>query len=149
MKRILYTLCQCTWGILQTFMGFFVFLRYIICNHFVYHGAVFTEWGGTDASLSLGLFVFISDTLSEKEEGYCEEVIVHEYGHTIQSLILGPLYLVVIGIPSSVWAMIPFFVNYRKKNHISYFCLFCERWANFLGEKVTGENSPKQKFIDF
>ena len=99
--------------------------------------------------MSLGLFVFVSETLSQKEEGYREQVIVHEYGHTIQSLILGPLYLIIIGIPSSFWAMTPMMINYRKKNHISYFSFFCERWANYLGEKVTGESSPKQKFIDF
>jgi len=134
---------------LQTIVGFFVFLRYIKCKHFIYHGAVFTEWKNPDASMSLGLFVFVSETLSDKEDGYREQVIVHEYGHTIQSLILGPLYLIIIGIPSSFWAMTPMMINYRKKNHISYFSFFCERWANYLGEKVTGESSPKQKFIDF
>ena len=149
MRRILYTLCQCTWGIFQTIGGFFVFLRYIKCKHFIYHGAIFTEWKNPDASMSLGLFVFVSETLSQKEEGYREQVIVHEYGHTIQSLILGPLYLIIIGIPSSFWAMTPMMINYRKKNRISYFSFFCERWANYLGEKVTGESSPKQKFIDF
>ncbi|MGN0690500.1 MAG: hypothetical protein ACI4KH_08790 [Oscillospiraceae bacterium] len=98
--------------------------------------------------MSLGLFVFVSAKLSDRSDNYREEVIVHEYGHTIQSLILGPLYLIVIGIPSSVWANFPKFIEYRKKNNISYFSLFCEKWANFLGEKVTGESSPKQKFID-
>jgi len=31
-----------------------------------------------------------------------QRTLVHEYGHTIQSIILGPLYLLIIGIPSSI-----------------------------------------------
>ena len=147
MKAVLYAVWQCTFGILQTFLGLCVFLKNIKCKHFFYHGAIFTEWK-SDASMSLGLFVFVSEGLSDRSDNYREEVIVHEYGHTIQSLILGPLYLIVIGIPSSVWANFPKLIEYRKKNNISYFSLFCEKWANFLGEKVTGESSPKQKFID-
>lgn len=38
--------------------------------------------------------------------GILQTLLVHEYGHTIQSMILGPLYLIVIGIPSTLWGFL-------------------------------------------
>ncbi len=75
-------------------------------------------------------------------------MLVHEYGHTIQSLILGPLYLIVMGIPSTVWGFLPSLQRKRKEKGISYFSFFTERWAKRLGEKVTKEKSMEQMRID-
>ena len=58
---------------------------------------------------------------------------VHEYGHTIQCLFLGPLYWLVIAIPSVIWCYC--FANYRKKHRVSYEALYCERWATAWGKK--------------
>ena len=46
--------------------------------------------------ISLGNFAFLSPTLSQRETSIAHE----QLGHTVQSKILGPLYLFVIGIPS-------------------------------------------------
>ena len=73
---------------------------------------------------------------------------MHEYVHTIQSLILGPLYLIVIGIPSTLWGFLPNLHKKRKDDQISYFSFFTEDWANRLGEKVTGERSMGNLVID-
>ena len=70
------------------------------------------------------------------------------YGHTLQSLILGPLYLIVIGIPSTLWGFLPNLHKKRKDEQISYFSFFTEGWANRLGEKVTGEKSMGNLVID-
>ena len=59
------------------------------------------------------------------------EYIAHEYGHTIQSRKLGPIYLLVIGLPSIIWAGC--FENYRKKHNISYYSFYTERSADKLG----------------
>ena len=67
---------------------------------------------------------------------------VHEYGHTIQSLIWGPLYLLMVGAPSMIWEKIPFFARRRLNENKSYFDIYFEKQANRLGEKVTGLNSP-------
>ena len=67
-------------------------------------------------------------------------------GHTIQSLILGPLYLIVIGIPSTMWAFL--FEKKRKDEQIPYGAFFAEKWANRLGERVTGEKSIDMLVID-
>ena len=130
-----------------------MFVKYFKSKHYTYHGAVITEWN-VNASVSLGLFVFIAQEepwfekykgLMEVEEVY-SRLLVHEYGHTIQSLILGPLYLIVIGIPSTMWAFL--FEKKRKDEHIPYGAFFTEKWANRLGERVTGEKSIDMLVID-
>ena len=73
---------------------------------------------------------------------------MHEYGHSIQSLILGPLYLIIIGIPSTLWGFLPSLSAKRKKHHISYFIFYTERWANLLGERVTKQKSMEQLVIE-
>lgn len=55
----------------------------------------------------------------------------HEYGHTLQSQKLGPLYLLVIGIPSGIWNKC--FKKYREKNNVSYYSFYTESWADKLG----------------
>ena len=156
MKKALYIFAQCTWGCLQTLVGFAVFLVNIRNPHYFYHGAVVTEWRMA-SSVSLGLFVFVTREMYfyDKVKHACptrEDALrrlrVHEYGHTIQSLLLGPLYLFVIGIPSSVWCFLPSLVNMRKNDGVSYFSFYTERGANFWGEKVTGEKSMEQLVID-
>ena len=141
-KTVFYRLWQCTWGFLQTFMGLIIFLINFRARHFCFHGAVFTECK-LSSSISLGMFVFISSEVwienDSKKDGLPKRILVHEYGHTVQSLILGPLYLFVIGIPSLVWGF--FGAKMRNKKQIPYGAFFTEGWANVLGEKVTKEES--------
>jgi hypothetical protein len=146
MKSALYKIWQCTWGFLQSFIGFIIFLMNYKCKHFWYHGALITIWD-LKSSVSLGLFVFVtSDPFFAKKfenqisvEESSNRLLVHEYGHTIQSLILGPLYLIVIGIPSALWGH--FGGKKRREKQIPYGAFFTEKWANTLGEWVTGEKS--------
>lgn len=146
--KTLYLLVQCTWGILQTAAGLCLYLKYRHCKHYWYHGALVTEWGNS-ASVSLGLFVFVTAApLFRKAKESSRKLLVHEYGHTIQSLILGPAYLFVIGIPSSVWANAPRLARKRRECQIPYYRFFTERWANYLGEKVTKEMSLRDLMID-
>ena len=81
-------------------------------------------------------FVYVYD-----EEAFSKMLMVHEYGHTIQSLIFGPLYLMAVGLPSILWSFLPVFVRKRDVEKISYFSGYPERWANHLGERITGDNS--------
>lgn len=96
------------------------------------------------------MFLFVSDDpffyYPEYRSKYDEDIfskmlMVHEYGHTIQSLVFGPFYLLAIGIPSIGWSFWPTFVKKRERERISYFSAYPERWANQLGEKVTGDTS--------
>lgn len=153
--KFFYIILQCTYGIIQSLLGFFVFMLNVKEKHFMYHGAVVTVWK-SKSSVSLGMFVFVTESpyFYDKLKGiYTEEelskrLLVHEYGHTIQSLILGPLYLIVMGVPSTMWGFLPSLHNKRVEKQISYFSFFTERWANYLGEKVTGEKSMENLVID-
>ena len=56
--------------------------------------------------------------------------------------------LPVIGIPSALWANSRRMHTRRRDRHISYYSLYTERWANYLGEKYLGHDSIGQAFID-
>ena len=80
------------------------------------------------------------------DEELSKRLLVHEYGHTIQSLIFGPLYLIVMGIPSTLWGFLPYYQK-KRNNGVSYFSFFTEKFANYLGEKVTKEKSMEDAVI--
>lgn len=135
--KFLYYLIQFTWGILQNLGGFLWFLRYLAKPHFLYHGAIVTRVrrrrfrGGW----TLGCFIFLTELSPESEH----DILIHEYGHTIQSLILGPVWSLSVGLPSMLWCNLPLFRRLRQRKRIPYTRLYCERWANVLGEKALGE----------
>ena len=78
-------------------------------------------------AVTLGCYVFVGLNSDYRE------TVKHELGHTRQSLILGPLYLIVIGIPSITYCGLRrLFPSLRKKN---YYDFYTEKWANNLSEK--------------
>ena len=78
-------------------------------------------------AITLGNYVFIGLNSEYRK------TVKHELGHTIQSKILGPLYLIVIGIPSITYCGLRrIFPSLRKKN---YYDFYTEKWANNLSEK--------------
>ncbi len=134
MKHLLSILLHCTWGLPQTLLGLMIFLINRGSPHSFFRGVVDTRWNSR-GGMSLGLFIFTPP----EEYSRSQPVRIHEYGHTIQSLILGPLYLVIVGIPSYLWANLPVFRRMRKLRNIPYTSLFVESWASRLGERATGE----------
>lgn len=153
MGKALFTLWQLIWGLPQTLLGFILYLSWLprAKTHFRFHGAIVTEWtaGG---GISLGLFVFVSEKASrymqdgrelppaEAKQG----VLVHEYGHCVQSLLLGPAYLPLVGLPSYLWANLPALRKWRRAQGRSYYSVYPENWANRLGEWATKERSVGQ-----
>lgn len=78
-------------------------------------------------AVTLGCYVFVGLNSEYRK------TVKHELGHTIQSKILGPLYLIVIGIPSITYCGLRrMFPSLRKKN---YYNFYTEKWANNLSEK--------------
>ena len=152
---IIYRLWQCTWGCLQTILGLILFLINIKNEHFSYHGSIVTKWKAK-SSVSLGMFIFITDEpyFADKFKGELtnddlfNRLLVHEYGHTVQSLIFGPLYLIIMGIPSTLWGFIPSLARKRRDRQLSYFSFFTEKSANRLGERITKEKSMEELVID-
>ena len=131
--KIVFYLLQFTWGLTANLAGLFVFL---CCrSRFrskIFRNAIVTYLPGNRGGLSLGIFIFLSVRNTQEGSRLC----AHEYGHTIQNLLLGPLYWLVIAIPSVIWYR--FFAGYREKRGIPYDALFCERWATAWGGKWSG-----------
>ena len=144
MRTLLFILTQCTWGILQTLVGFVIFMINVRRKHYLYHGAIVTEWK-LRSSLSMGLFLFVASETGAcgqySKEEVAQRLVVHEYGHSVQSLILGPMYMFAMAFPSMIWAGLPLFEKMRRKKNIKYHWLYTERWANHLGEKVLKADS--------
>ena len=126
MREVMFYLIQWTWGLPQTLLGLFVYIKYRNCNHYKYECSIATFWNRR-GGISLGAFIFARD----------ERLLAHEYGHCIQSLILGPFYLLLVGIPSYIWCNHPYFRNKRHENNIPYESLYCERWATNIGRKYS------------
>ena len=62
--------------------------------------------------------------------------IKHEYGHTRQSLYLGPLYLLIIGLPSITWAGL--YGKVIKYSINGYYKFYTEKWADKFGKVNRG-----------
>lgn len=119
-----------TWGILQTFVGFIVFLIFIEHRHIWLNGSVITEIKGNWGGISIGMFAFVCE-MPKGEEAYQSTLVRHEYGHTLQSILLGAFWIFIIAIPSLIWANC--FEKYRLKHNISYYRFYTEAWANKWG----------------
>ena len=135
-NRHVVRLMHATWGLPQALAGAAVNLvvgKRVRRQRF--RSAVVTEWS-LKSGLSLGPFIFVP-------RGCDHRLVVHEYGHTVQSLILGPLYLPVIVVPSLVWAGVPALERRRVRRCVSYYDFFTERWANALAERVCHERSMR------
>lgn len=89
-------------------------------------GATLYYVDGFDGGLSLGRHIFLNSKYINRD-GLME---LHEYGHTRQSKMFGPLYLFVIGIPSAIWAVC---WGAKKNNPQPYESFYTERWADELG----------------
>lgn len=132
--RFLFYFVQFTWGLPVNLISGIIYL--ILKNKFRterFENAFITYIPGNWGGLSLGLFIFIADG---REKEWTDNTRIHEYGHTIQCLLLGPLYWIVVALPSAVWCN--FFAGYRKRNNVSYYKLYCESWANAWGQKWSG-----------
>lgn len=103
-----------------------------------YKEATVYSWN-MPGGMSLGKYIFVPFTGELlTPAGFfisiamARQLIKHEYGHTKQSKILGWLYLIVIGLPSLIWANC--FVGYRERTGKSYYSFYTEKWADKLGE---------------
>lgn len=94
-----------------------------------------------NSGISLGNYIFLDS------DGYYNYTTVkHEHGHQIQSLILGPLYLIVIGLPSIIGNIVYRIKRmYFRKNYNPklYYKQPWEAWADKLG-RVTRNNLKRR-----
>ena len=114
------------WELPQNVLGLVVFLVAGGCKRRRYEWEHKRLYIRTNFGVSLGMFVFYLET--QKGNKY------HEYGHAIQSMILGPLYLFVVGIPT-VLRVCYGYCYYRiyRRSWTGYYMGFPEKWADQLG----------------
>jgi hypothetical protein len=76
------------------------------------------------SGICLGEFIFV--------RGNSPKTIAHEYGHSRQSMILGPIYLLIVGLPSIIQAGLAN-MNPRSDWMRNYYKRYPENWADKLG----------------
>ena len=74
--------------------------------------------------ISLGKYIIVNQFARDN-------TVYHELGHCRQSMYLGWLYLIVIGIPSIVWAGL--YGSIIKPTTNGYYKFYTEKWADKLG----------------
>lgn len=120
MESILYL-----WQIPQNILGLILLLIYK--NEKIYHklnGRFFYYTEEMLSGISLGNYIIL------KRENRGND-FKHEYGHSIQSRILGPLYLIIIGLPSLLGNIYSRIFN---KDDKWYYNQPWEKWADKLGK---------------
>lgn len=111
------------WQLPQNLAGYIVLKVTRARHRREYKGATVYTWTRSNG-LSLGKYIFVPQKANE-------EYIKHEYGHTVQSRYLGWFYLLVVGLPSILWAGCC--KAYRKKHNVGYYEFYTEKWADKLG----------------
>ena len=74
--------------------------------------------------------ISLGDTIT-LPHSYYYTTLFHEKGHCLQSMLLGWFYLLIIGLPSILWAS----WHTLTKSKRDYNSFFTERWANKLADK--------------
>lgn len=121
MKELLFYI----WQFPQNLLGLLLLLIYNYDKK--YHelnGRKFYYTNEMPSGISLGNYIILS------REDY-NNSFRHEYGHSIQSRYLGPLYLLIIGLPSLLGNI---YAQIKHKSSAWYYSQPWEKWADKLGK---------------
>ena len=120
-KRILFYLLSCTWGIIMTLIGAFIAIALLVTGH----KPRLKNYGG----FNCGMFFFASEYPSL-------HILQHEGGHGLQNIILGPFMLFI-----SCWSALRYWWRHWQEKRgrgatlPPYESIWFEKWATRLGEK--------------
>ena len=120
------------WQLPQNIIGAILFCIYSTFSDVIVvdEGTSVSVYTSIKGGLSLGAFNFLQRGYYRNPSKYVTKTILHAEGHRKQSRILGPLYLLVIGLPSVIWeALRTCFKYFRKKDYYSF---YTEKWADKL-----------------
>lgn len=133
--KILKNVTLYIWQLPQNLVGLFVRLIFVGEVKHTVAGIDFWYCKSFPGGISLGNMVMIgSDYIP---------VVKHEYGHQIQSKVLGPLYLFIIGIPSLVHA----WLHDCEKGGKHYYHFYTESWADKWAGIVRDKNGIVIKIV--
>jgi len=118
------------WMLPQNLIGLLIILLYKAQKYEIYRGCVVYQISSKFLSGgSLGRYIVLEDAyFAHPDKAF--NTIKHEYGHYRQGLIFGPLYLLVIGLPSVINNLISRKDKQYRKN---YYKRYPEKWADTLG----------------
>ena len=122
--KTLFQILLYIWQLPQNILGLILRVFWKLDNTVLYKDKTIRVCKKFPGNISLGDTVMVCKYPYNKNTW---NTVKHEWGHTRQSLYLGPLYLIVIGIPSFLWACT---YKWLKKDY-SWF--YTESWANKLG----------------
>lgn len=120
-----------TWCFPQTFLGVLLLIKLKIQGRILEISnhkeimLIITKNSKIMGGISLGKFIFVNENRMKSD------IILHEYGHTIQGYIFGPLYIILIGIPSELLV-----IRYHLSKNFTredYHNSYPENWADKLG----------------
>ena len=134
MKAIIMVL-RFIWELPQNILGSFLWLslRHKITKVEVIHNRFFIHI--PNFGMSLGSFIYWSKS-DNAVILINENNIEHEYGHSIQSIFFGPLYLLIIGLPSILRVLYgSIYYLIKKTKWQKYYKGYPEKWADELGMK--------------
>ena len=140
---ILFWLLSLTWGLLMTLIGLLVTAFVIVFlkgkvhkNGYSYIVEIGGDWGG----LNLGAVSLCGGyTTTCPNEKWFQHTRRHEFGHSLQNCILGPLFPFLVSIPSAIRYH---YQNSRSKKGLSnkdYNAVWFESTASKFGTAVVDE----------
>lgn len=111
------------WQLPQNLLGLLLIILYRAEPFFIYHGRTeYKVWRSKRmrGGISLGKYILLGREVRRLD-------VLHEHGHQVQSLWLGPLYLLIVGL----WSVLRAGLNLYAPGH--YYDAFPEDWADRLG----------------
>lgn len=130
--KILYYVLNYTWGIITSLLGCLISLILICINkkpekwENIWYFKICKSWGGMEMGT-----MFIRDTTSS------ESVNKHEYGHTFQNAILGPLFIFLVAIPSAIRYWYQEIRSKKGLKNTEYDLIWFEGSATYIGNEVS------------
>ena len=137
---ILYWIGQLTWGIVMSVIGLITTLICLIFLKCKVHRNGFTfivEFGGNWGGINLGCVSLCGGyTTICPDDNWFQHTRRHEFGHSLQNLIFGPLFPFIVALPSVIRCQ---YQNYRSKKGLpnkEYDSIWFEFQASSLGHKA-------------
>ena len=126
------------WQLPQNLVGLICLLIWKKTGMVVYNGMKIRICKTFPSGISLGNYIIVNKYPFGRENGWND--IKHEYGHHLQSLKLGCLYLLVIGIPSLLGNIYDRIFHTKEngwtpeQSYKWYYNQPWEKWADRLGD---------------
>lgn len=117
------------WQLPQNLLGLIMLLFMKPYSKEKYKGITYVVSKEMSGGISLGNYVILSKTYKDKR--ISKKTWDHEWGHTRDSRMFGPLYLIVIGLPSLIWAWL--YGSVIKRTYNGYYKFYTEKRADRLG----------------